>query len=189
MYTRHGVVVKYDVSLPEICAWCGQRSGRGLHPIQIHYGGLLSYVRYSMTLPICSECERYVKAYLAAKLRFTIHLTIMLLPLALGLIYVLLQPLNHLFAWVSWFVLGGGSAWLIAKWALAQLLQQRHVEQIVASMTGSPPTGYTGWGGDPAQLTQRGSLCFSSRDFQRAFAALNPDLSLCAGNNTVCQHS
>ncbi|MGC9393792.1 MAG: hypothetical protein ACP5J4_02945 [Anaerolineae bacterium] len=53
-------------------------------------------------------------------------------------------------------------------------------------MIGSPPSGYTGWGSDPAQLMERGCLCFSSRDFQRAFMLLNPDLPLCVMDEGCC---
>jgi len=154
--------------------------------IQLRDGLPLSYVRHTMALPICPECENYVKVYLSAQLRIITRLVIALLPLTLGLIYVLLRPLNHPFAWVSWFVLGGVSAWLVASGLLQRLLPWRRVDQMLSSMTGSPPPGYTGWGSDPAQLMERGCLCFSSRGFQRAFTLLNPDLPLCVMDDGCC---
>jgi len=136
-------------------------------------------MRHTMPLPICPECESYVSAYLATQLRLTIHLTIALLPLTLGLVYVLLQPLNHVLVWLSWLVLGGGSAWVAAKGLFAQLARAPRVAQRLSSMTGAPPPGYAGWGSDPVRVLRPGRLCFVSRDFRHAFTQLNPDLPWC----------
>lgn len=183
MYMLHRPVARYEIRLPDICAWCGQRPGDNLHTVQLYEGIPLSGMRYTTQLPICSECESYVRAYLAARLRLCIHLTIVLLPLMLGLIYVLLRPLHHPLVWISWFILGGGSAWLAAQWLSARLVRGPRVAQQVSSLTGSPPPGYTAWGSDPVRTMGRGRLHFSSRDFQRAFTQLNPDLPLCVIDN------
>ena len=185
MYTRHGPIASYEIRLPEICAWCGQRTGTSLRSVHLRDGVSLSHLRHTMVLPICSECEAYVKAYYTAQLRMIIRFTTVSLPLTLGLTYVLLQPLNHLFVWLSWLVLASGGAWLIAKWVLTRPWGQRRVEQMVTSLTGPPPPGYTAWGSDPAQLMGQGRLCFANGDFPRAFAPLNPDLSLCIGGGAV----
>jgi hypothetical protein len=130
----------------------------------------------------------YVKAHLLAQLRISIHLTIMLLPLTLGLTYVMLRPLTHPLAWIPWLVVGGSIAWLVVNWLLNWFLQQRQTDQALASLIGAPPPGYTGWGSNPARVMARERICFSNQDFQRAFNLLNPDLTGCATDDTACHH-
>ena len=166
--------------LPNLCAWCGRRSGAELIEVQFSSGNSRARTIMKMKLPICAECREY--RHWLEDVERKINMRFWLISAVVSLIPGYFMSLwmtsgDYAFGWHLFssaicvpIVFG-----VVALMTLPNSRAHARIKASVVKTEHQAPVGYASTGSMPGRMVARRLEFFAPR-FHSKFASLNPKL-------------
>ncbi|MGC9520693.1 MAG: hypothetical protein ACP5HG_02270, partial [Anaerolineae bacterium] len=162
MSSRKMIIDEQVVEIPELCAWCGKRTGTEMRVVLLVNRHLWMRLRYTLPLSICPLCREYLETLRRAERRLELILIAITTPLAVILVDRWLNAIGRQDDWLTFalgaMVLSVGLAWILHEVLVRGDLRARLLQRL----DGEALSGYASDSDMPGEVTDAMGLRFYS---------------------------